>query len=72
MRTEGPTVKTTYKTITFDIEHTGLKKDGGTEEMVHFAAVRADGKSLELFFLPKDCYFTDQAAKINGLTVEEL
>lgn len=40
--------------------------------MVHFAAVRDDGKSLELFFLPEDCYFTDQAAKVNGLTVEEL
>ena len=40
--------------------------------MVHFAAVRADGKSLELFFLPKDCYFTDIAAKITGLTVEKL
>ncbi len=65
-------MKTTYKAIAFDIEHTGFKKDGGTEQMVHFAAVRSDGKSLELFFLPEDCYFTDQAAEITGLTVEEL
>lgn len=67
----GSKVKTRYITIAFDLETTGFPKDGGSMEMVQFAAIRENGSSFNRFFMPKGDFSTG-ASDTNGLTVEKL
>ena len=57
--------------IFIDTETTDFYKDGGSEELIQFAAIKENGSLWSRFFLPKG-RFSDSAVKTHGLTREVL
>lgn len=57
--------------MALDTETTGFRDEGGSMEMVQFAAVCENGSTFNRFFLPKGP-FSAGATETNGLTMEKL
>ena len=57
--------------IFIDTETTGFAKDGGSEELIQFAAVKENGATLSRFFLPSGP-ISDSAVRTHDWTMEKL